>query len=93
MCVCVKWVPLRSRINSTKSPASGAGKISESRFFLISNFRRVVNVVLFLLGDSGAGESPKGKNHKSGYCAKSCARRSACFCSQSGGGAGIGLLT
>jgi hypothetical protein len=31
--------------------------------------------------------------HKSGQCAKSCARRSVCFCSQSGGGASIGLLT
>jgi hypothetical protein len=26
---------------------------------------------------------------QSGQCAKSCARRSVCFCSQSGGGAGI----
>jgi hypothetical protein len=34
-----------------------------------------------------------GRCHKSGRCAKSCARRSLCFCSQSGGGAGIGLLT
>jgi hypothetical protein len=71
MCVCVQWVPLRSRINSTKSSASGAGKVSEPRFFLISNFRRVVNVVLFLLGDSGAGESPKVKNTTSlGLCHK-----------------------
>jgi hypothetical protein len=31
--------------------------------------------------------------HKSGECAKSCARRSVCFCGQSGGGASIGLLT
>jgi len=31
--------------------------------------------------------------HNSGQCAKSCARRSVCFCSQSGGGATIGLLT
>jgi len=31
--------------------------------------------------------------HKSGKCAKSCARRSVCCCSQSGGGASIGLLT
>jgi len=31
--------------------------------------------------------------HKSGQCAKSCARRSLCSCSQSGGGAIIGLLT
>jgi len=31
--------------------------------------------------------------HKSGQCAKSCARISVYFCSQSGGGAGIGLLT
>jgi len=31
--------------------------------------------------------------HKSGECAKSCARRSVCFCSQSVGGASIGLLT
>jgi hypothetical protein len=30
---------------------------------------------------------------KSGECAKWCARRSVRFCSQSGGGAGIGLLT
>jgi len=28
-----------------------------------------------------------------GVCAKSCARRSVCFCSQSDGGASIGLLT
>ena len=34
MCVCVEWVLLRSRINSTTSPASGAGKVSESRGFL-----------------------------------------------------------
>jgi len=31
--------------------------------------------------------------HKSGEDAKSFARRSACFCSQSGGGASVGLLT
>jgi len=31
--------------------------------------------------------------HKSGECAKSCAGRSTCFCSQSGGVASIGLLT
>jgi len=31
--------------------------------------------------------------HKSGQCANSCARRSVCFCSPSGGGAGIGLFT
>jgi len=31
--------------------------------------------------------------HKSGECAKSCARRSVCFCTQSGGGASIGLRT
>ena len=30
--------------------------------FLISNFRRVLNVVYFLLGDSDTGESPKRKN-------------------------------
>jgi len=29
--VCVQWVPFRSRINSTKSPASGAVKVSECR--------------------------------------------------------------
>jgi hypothetical protein len=34
-----------------------------------------------------------GSCHKSGECAKSCARRSVCFCSQNGGGASIGLLT
>ena len=34
-----------------------------------------------------------GSFHMSGQCAKSCARRSVCFCSQSGGGASIGLLT
>ena len=34
-----------------------------------------------------------GRCHKSGECAKSCARRSVCLCSQSGGGASIGLLT
>jgi hypothetical protein len=31
--------------------------------------------------------------HKSEACAKSCARRSVCFCSQSGGGVSIILLT
>ena len=31
--------------------------------------------------------------HKSGECAKSCARRSVCLWSQGGGGASIGLLT
>ena len=30
--------------------------------FLISNFRRVLNVICFLLGDSDAGESPKRKH-------------------------------
>jgi len=30
--------------------------------------------------------------HKSGECTNWCARRSVCFCSQSGGGAGIGLF-
>jgi hypothetical protein len=31
--------------------------------------------------------------HKSGECAKSCARRSVCFCSQSSAGISTGLLT
>jgi hypothetical protein len=31
--------------------------------------------------------------HKSGKCAKSCARKSVYLCSQNGGGARIGLLT
>jgi hypothetical protein len=61
--VAVK-MSLYSRSSSTKSPASGAGNVSEPR--LMAN---------------------------SGECAKSCARRSVCFCSQSGGGASIGLLT
>jgi hypothetical protein len=51
-----------SGLNSTKSPASGAGNNSKPRLM-------------------------------SGECAKSYARRSVCFCSQSGGGASIGLLT
>jgi hypothetical protein len=50
-----------SRINSSKSPASGAGHVSEPR--LLSQ------------------------------CAKSSARRSVCFCTESGGRARIGLLT
>jgi len=47
-----------SRINSTKSPASGAGKVRQLRL----------------------------------ECAKSCARRSVCLCSRSGGDASIGLF-
>ena len=34
-----------------------------------------------------------GWRHKWGKCAKSYARRSVCFCSQSGGDASIGLIT
>jgi len=34
-----------------------------------------------------------GKRHKPGEYAKSCARWSVCFCSQSGGSDSIGLLT
>ena len=36
---------------------------------------------------------PKLMSHNPGKCAKPCARRSVCLCSQSGGGASIGLLT
>jgi hypothetical protein len=32
-------------------------------------------------------------SQESAECAKSCARRSMCFCNHSGGGASIGLLT
>jgi len=31
--------------------------------------------------------------HKQGECAKSCSRRSVCFCRQSSGGVSIRLLT
>jgi hypothetical protein len=97
VCVCVEWVPLRSWIDSTKSPASCAGNVNEPRFFLISNFCRVLNVVFFLLGDSSASEFSvqtfrnilSHLRHRSGGCAKSCARSSVCLCSQSGGGATI----
>ena len=34
-----------------------------------------------------------GRSHKSGECAKLCARRSACFYNRSGEGVSIGLLT
>jgi hypothetical protein len=38
-------------------PATGT-----ARYFLISNFRRVLYVVRFLLGNSDAGELPKRKH-------------------------------
>jgi len=54
-----------SRSNSTKSPSSGAGDVSEPRLVVTSRQSAL----------------------------KSCARRTLHFCSQSGGGADIRLLT
>jgi hypothetical protein len=44
---------------------------------------------------SGAGKviEPELTSHKSGECAKSCARRSVCFCNWCVGDASNGLLT
>ena len=58
---------------------------------LISDVHSKIDSACLQLQTQGTLGIP-GRCYKFGQCMKLCGRRSVCLCSQSGGGAGIGLV-